>query len=53
MREIDYRRFEDKGFLDHLGLVGKGASLAVREGDLRRQYLGGVLDVPGLVSGTA
>ena len=32
MREIDYGRFEDKGFIDHIGLVGKGASLLFEKG---------------------
>jgi NTE family protein len=43
MREIDYGRFEDEGFLDHLWLVGKGASLlfekGIYEGNYLRQWL--------------
>ena len=39
MREIDYGRFEDKGFLDHLGLVGKGASLLFEKGIYEGAYL--------------
>ena len=39
MREIDYGRFEDKGFLDHLGLVGKGASLLFEKGIYEGTYL--------------
>lgn len=39
MREIDYGRFEDKGFLDHLGLVGKGASLLFEKGIFEGNYL--------------
>ena len=39
MREIDYGRFEDKGFLDHLGLVGKGTSLLFEKGIYEGTYL--------------
>lgn len=39
MREIDYGRFEDKGFVDHLGLVGKGASLLFEKGIYEGAYL--------------
>ncbi len=39
MREIDYGRFEDEGFLDHLGLVGKGASLLFEKGIYEGTYL--------------
>lgn len=39
MREIDYGRFEDKGFLDRLGLVGKGASLLFEKGIYEGEYL--------------
>ena len=39
MREIDYGRFEDKGFLDHLGLVGRGASLLFEKGIYEGNYL--------------
>lgn len=47
MREVDYGRFEDKGFLDHLGLVGKGMSLlfekGIYEGEYLREWLDGLL----------
>ena len=39
MREIDYGRFEDKGFLDHLGLAGRGASLLFEKGVYEGTYL--------------
>jgi NTE family protein len=39
MREIDYGRFEDKGFLDHLTLVGKGLSLLFEKGIYEGRYL--------------
>ncbi|HET9724815.1 MAG TPA: patatin-like phospholipase family protein [Actinomycetota bacterium] len=39
MRTIDYGRFEDKGFIDHLGLVGKGASLLFEKGIYEGNYL--------------
>ncbi|HEU4354848.1 MAG TPA: patatin-like phospholipase family protein [Actinomycetota bacterium] len=39
MRTIDYGRFEDKGFIDHLGLVGKGASLLFERGIYEGNYL--------------
>jgi len=52
MREIDYGRFEDKGFLDHLGLVGKGASLlfekGIYEGNYLRQWLNEQLTALGV-----
>jgi NTE family protein len=44
MREIDYGRFEDKGFLDHLGFVGKGASLLFEKGIYEGSYLRDWLD---------
>ena len=44
MREIDYGRFEDEGFLDHLGLVGKGASLLFEKGIYEGNYLREWLD---------
>src|SRR6266511_888898 len=47
MREVDYGKFEDKGFLDHLGLVGKGLSLlfekGIYEGGYFRQWIEGTL----------
>jgi NTE family protein len=39
MREIDYGRFEDKGFLDRLWLLGKGASLLFEQGIYEGKYL--------------
>lgn len=39
MSTIDYGRFEDKGFVDHLGLVGKGASLLFEKGIYEGTYL--------------
>jgi NTE family protein len=39
MREVDYGRFQDKGFLDHLGLVGKGASLLFEKGIYEGDFL--------------
>jgi NTE family protein len=49
MREVDYGSFEDKGFLDHLGLVGKGASLLFEKGIYEGRYLHEWLD--GLLAG--
>lgn len=47
MGEVDYGRFQDEGFLDHLGLVGKGLSLlfekGIYEGDYLRQWIEGTL----------
>jgi NTE family protein len=52
MREIDYGSFEDRGFLDHLGLVGKGASLlfekGIYEGNYLRDWLGDRLSALGI-----
>jgi NTE family protein len=39
MREVDYQRFEDKGFLDHLGVVGKGLSVLFQKGIYEGEYL--------------
>ena len=48
MRDIDYGKFEDEGFLDHLGMVGKGLSIllekGVYEGDYLRRWLDGLLE---------
>ena len=44
MREIDYGRFEDKGFIDHIGLVGKGASLLFEKGIYEGGYLRAFMD---------
>ena len=39
MRTVDYGRFEDEGFVDHLGLVGKGASILFEKGIYEGRYL--------------
>ena len=39
MRTVDYGRFEDEGFIDHLGLVGKGASILFEKGIYEGRYL--------------
>ena len=39
MREVDYGRFEDEGFVDHLGMVGKGLSLLFEKGIYEGNYL--------------
>lgn len=49
MREVDYGRFQDEGFLDHLGLVGKGASVLLEKGIYEGRYLREWLDA--LLSG--
>ncbi|MGZ4208809.1 MAG: patatin-like phospholipase family protein [Actinomycetota bacterium] len=47
MKRIDYVKFEDEGFIDHLGLVGKGLSIlfekGIYEGDYLRNWLDHVL----------
>ncbi len=47
MREVEYGKFQDEGFLDHLGLVGKGLSLlfekGIYEGSYLRDWLDGLL----------
>ncbi len=52
MRSLDYARFEDKGFLDHLSLVGKGLSLVLEkgiyEGTYLRTWLADQLDAQGV-----
>jgi NTE family protein len=45
MQEVDYGQFEDKGFLDHLGLVGQGLSLLLEKGIYEGRYLKEWLDV--------
>ena len=32
MRTVDYGHFQDEGFVDHLGLVGKGISILFEKG---------------------
>lgn len=44
MREVDYGRFQDEGFLDHLGLVGKGLSVLFEKGIYEGNYLRSWLD---------
>jgi Predicted esterase of the alpha-beta hydrolase superfamily len=47
MREVQYRRFEDDGFVDHFGLPGKALSLmfekGIYEGNYLRSWLDGLL----------
>jgi NTE family protein len=44
MREIDYGKFQDKGFLEHLGKVGKGLSVLFEKGIYEGEYLRTWLD---------
>ncbi len=39
MRTVDYGRFQDEGFIDHLGLVGKGVSVLFEKGIYEGHYL--------------
>src|SRR4029078_9982 len=39
MRTGDYGRFQDEGFIDHLGLVGKGFSVLFEKGIYEGHYL--------------
>jgi NTE family protein len=43
MRQLDYRRFQDEGFIDHLGTVGQGLSIVfekgIYEGNALRDWL--------------
>jgi len=39
MRTVDYGRFQDEGFIDHLGLVGKGFSVLFEKGIYEGHYL--------------
>ena len=39
MREVKYKRFQDEGFLDHLGLPGKAISLLFKKGIYEGKYL--------------
>ena len=47
MHDVEYGKFEDEGFLDHLGLVGKATSIflekGIYEGDYFRKWIEGVL----------
>jgi NTE family protein len=38
MKQIDYTKFQDGDFLDHLGLFGKGLSLLLEQGIYKGQY---------------
>ncbi len=44
MREVDYRKFQDEGFLDRFGLVGKGLSFLFEKGIYEGGYLRDWLD---------
>ena len=44
MRTVDYGRFQDEGFIDHLGLVGKGLSILFEKGIYEGRYLHQWLD---------
>jgi predicted acylesterase/phospholipase RssA len=52
MREVDYGRFQDEGFIDHLGMVGKGLSLlfekGIYEGNYLREFLSAQLEPLGV-----
>jgi NTE family protein len=54
MRAIDYRRFEDKGFVDHFGVPGRGLSLllekGIYEGVYLRDWLHGLLSELGVTT---
>src|ERR671925_1774851 len=51
MREVDYGKFQDRSFLDHLGLVGQGLSTlfekGIFEGDYLTKWLGDLLASQG------
>jgi NTE family protein len=49
MRAVDYGRFQDEGFIDHLGLVGKGLSVLFEKGIYEGHYLTEWLD--GVLTG--
>ncbi|MGH2631479.1 MAG: patatin-like phospholipase family protein [Actinomycetota bacterium] len=44
MRTVDYGRFQDEGFIDHLGSVGKGLSILFEKGIYEGRYLHEWLD---------
>jgi NTE family protein len=52
MREVDYGRFQDEGFIDHLGMAGKGLSLlfekGIYEGNYLREFLSAQLEPLGV-----
>jgi NTE family protein len=39
MQTVDYGQFQDEGFIDHLGLVGKGVSVLFEKGIYEGHYL--------------
>ncbi len=39
MRTVDYGQFQDEGFIDHLGMVGKGISILFEKGIYEGRYL--------------
>jgi len=51
MQSVDYNRFKDKGWLDKVGILGKGISLlfegGIYEGDYLKSFLGEVLQETG------
>ena len=51
MRTVDYGRFKDEGFIDHLGRAGKGLSVlfekGIYEGRYLREWLDGLLTTLG------
>jgi NTE family protein len=44
MREVDYGAFQDEGFLDHFGAIGKGLSVQFEKGIYEGDYLSTWLD---------
>src|SRR5688500_2875030 len=54
MREIDYQRFQDKGFIDHLGIPGRALSVVfekgIYEGHYVREWLDGLLAELGVTT---
>lgn len=52
MREVDYAKFQDKGFIDRFGHIGQGLSLlfekGIYEGDYLRAWLAQQLDSLGV-----
>ena len=53
MREIEYPRFEDEGFVDHFGLPGKALSLMFEKGIYEGNFLRNWLDGSSRTSGRA
>src|SRR2546423_1690736 len=54
VRDVDYTRFEDEGFLDHLGVAGRGLSVlfekGIYEGEYLRSWLDGLLGDLGMAT---